>query len=293
MSVDVSYALPEGKATRRAFDRARNFDDASFVHDETRQRLLDRLGLIRLEPRVVVDLGAATGRGALSLAERYPAAQVLALDTSAAMLLSARQQAHGRIAPMGGDAERLPLRPGRVDLLFANLVLPWCRPDRFFAEAARVLSDGGALLFATLGPDTLAEVRHAFAAVDDQIHVHGAVDMHDLGDLALAAGLAEPVLDVDRLEVTYTSPVALVADLRATGSMNVAGGRRRTLTGPRRWAAFARRLNPIPGQRFAVTVELVLGQAWGRGIGSSGREPGHAGEFTVPIERIVRRLPHT
>ncbi len=142
------------------------------------------------------------------------------------------------VTVVGGDAERLPLATGSVQLVLANLVLPWCRPQNLFVEAARVLEAGGLLLFATLGPDSLQEVRRAWAAVDDRLHVHAAFDMHDLGDLALAAGLAEPVLDVDRLELTYERPAALVRDLRAWGAVNVAAGRRRELTGPKRWRAF-------------------------------------------------------
>jgi malonyl-CoA O-methyltransferase len=173
-----------------------------------------------------------------------------------------------------------------VDLVLANLVLPWCRPDRLFAEAARVLSPGGALLFATLGPDSLREVRAAFAAADDRIHVHAAFDMHDLGDLAMAAGLAEPVLDVDRLTVTYADVAALARDLRAAGAVNVAGGRRRTLTGAARWRRFEARLVQPPG-RLAVTVELIFGHAWGRGP----RPP--RGEIRVPIDRIRRPSENT
>ena len=87
-----------------------------------------------------------------------------------------------------------------------------------------MLADGGALLFATLGPDSLQEVRAAFGAVDDRIHVHAAFDMHDLGDLALAAGLAEPVLDVDRLEVTYADVAG--ARARSAGHRRHQRGRR-------------------------------------------------------------------
>ena len=109
-----------------------------------------------------------------------------------------------------------------------------------------MLAEGGAMLFATLGPDSLQEIRSAFAAVDDRIHVHAAFDMHDLGDLALAAGLAEPVLDVDRLEVTYADLAGLVRDLRAAGGVNVAGGRRRSLTGAARWRTLRERPGPGP-----------------------------------------------
>ncbi len=171
-----------------------------------------------------------------------------------------------RIAVVGGDAERLPLATGSVQLVLANLVLPWCKPQNLFAEAARVLEAGGLLLFATLGPDSLQEVRRAWGAVDDRLHVHAAFDMHDLGDLALAAGLGEPVLDVDRIELTYAQPSALVRDLRAWGAVNVAAGRRRELTGRQRWRGFERHLGAVTRNgRFAVTVELVLGLAWGSG----------------------------
>ncbi len=150
-----------------------------------------------------------------------------------------------------------------------------------------MLAEGGALLFATLGPDSLQEVRTAFAAGDDRIHVHAAFDMHDLGDLAMAAGLAEPVLDIDRLEVTYGDAAGLVRDLRAVGAMNVAGGRRRTLTGRHRWDRFVERLPRGADGRLAITVELILGQAWGRG--PVARPGAGASEISVPIEHIRRR----
>ncbi len=291
MSVSLDSALPERRATRRSFDRATAFDAVSFVHDETRRRLLERLDLFDLEPRVAVDLGCATGRGALALADRYPSARVLAVDSSTGMLSAARARfaAAPSVAALGGDAEQLPLREQSVQLVLANLVLPWCRPPTLFAEAARVLEDGGLLLFATLGPDSLRELRAAWGAVDSALHVHAAFDLHDVGDLALAAGLAEPVVDVDRLEVTYASVASLVHDLRSCAAVNVAAGRRRGLTTPRRWHAFERALvGGGDGARFAITLELVLGQAWGRGPRRTGRPEG-AGEIAVPLASLRRR----
>jgi malonyl-CoA O-methyltransferase len=289
--LSLDDALPETRASRRAFDRALQFESACFIHDEARSRLDERLELVRLTPGVAVDLGCATGRGAAGLAARYPSARVLAVDSSLRMLRAAAAGAGKAVHVIGGDAAALPLRGGSVDLVLANLVLPWCRPDRLLAEAARVLTDGGALLFATLGPDSLQEVRAAFAAVDDRIHVHAAFDMHDLGDLALAVGLAEPVLDVDRIEVTYADVAGLVRDLRAVGAVNVAGGRRRSLTGRRRWGRFVERLPHRADGRLAVTVELIFGQAWGRG--GVARRGSPAGEIRVPISRIKRHSEST
>ena len=291
MTVSLDSALPEARAARRAFDRALCFDSACFVHDETRRRLLERLDLVRLEPRVAVDLGCATGRGALALAQRYPAARVLAVDSSAGMLRATRARCTSvaAISALGGDAERLPLRAAAVQLMLANLVLPWCRPQALFAEAARVLEPGGVLLFATLGPDSLAEVRRAWGAVDSALHVHAAFDMHDLGDLVVSAGLAEPVLDVDRIEVTYARVANLVRDLRACGAVNVAAGRRRGLTGARRWRAFERELERDGNaSRFGVTVEIVLGLAFGTGARPA-VDGGRPGEVAVPLARVGRR----
>jgi malonyl-CoA O-methyltransferase len=290
MSVSLESALPEPRAARRAFDRALGFDEASFVHGESRRRLLERLPLFRVEPRVAVDLGCATGGGAVDLAELYPNARVLAIDSSAGMLRAARARCAElpSISVVGGDAARLPLRERSVQLVFANLVLPWCRPAALFEEAARVLEPDGLVLFATLGPDSLVEIRRAWGAVDDRLHVHAAFDMHDLGDLAIAAGLSDPVMDVDRLEVTYENATRLVADLRACGGVNVARGRPRGLTGRGRWRGFEQALRAgADGPRIGVTVELVFGQAFGRGEPSR-RAPGEVG---VPLASIIGRRP--
>ena len=117
--------------------------------------------------------------------------------------------------------------------------------------------------------------------------------MHDLGDLALKAGLAEPVLDVDRLTVTYAEPAALWRDLKAVAAGNVAGGRRRGLTGRGRWSRVEHALAPRSGERFAVTVELIFGQAFGRGPVQTRRRAGAATEISVPIERIGRMTEST
>jgi len=290
-TLSAEVALPNRRAARRSFDRANGFADACAVHDETRRRLFERLTWTRIAPQVAVDLGSATGTGAFELAERFPAARVIALDSSLGMLRAAQSRAGDArtVTVIGGEAERLPLRSHSVQLLFANLLLPWCLPPAVFGEAARVLAPGGLLIFATLGPDSLQEIRRAWAAVDDRIHVHAFFDMHDLGDLALAAGLAEPVMDVDRIEVSYADVASLVSDLRASGAVNVANGRRRSLTGSGRWSAFEQRLlAQRRNQRLTVTLELVFGHAWGRGPRENtySAEPPEIG---ISVDRIRRR----
>jgi malonyl-CoA O-methyltransferase len=287
----AQLALPGKRASRAAFERAAaTFADACVVHDWARERLVDRLDLVQIEPGVIVDLGCATGSGAAALARRFPTTRIVALDASLAMLASARRTLAdcGLTCLSAGDAEQLPFPSASVALLFANLVLPWCWPEAVFREAARVLGPGGLCMFATLGPDTLKEVRGAWARVDDRIHVHGAFDMHDLGDLAGAAGLQEPVLDVERITLSYARVQDLVRDLRACGAVNTAHGRRTSLTGRSRWRGFAEALETMKqSARFEVTIELIFGQAWGGG--AARRREANGDEIVVPLDRVGRR----
>jgi malonyl-CoA O-methyltransferase len=281
----AEIALPEAASCRRRFDRAaETFASASFIHDEARRRLLERVDHLRVTADPAIDLGSALGQGARALTERFPAARIVALDRSTAMLGRA---VAGRYARLAGEAERLPFRDGSIGLVFANLLLPWTLPEHLFAEARRVLAPSGLLLFSTLGPDSLKEIRRAWAAVDDAIHVHAFWDVQTLGDLAMRAGLEEPVLDVDRVKVSYASIDGLVADLRASGGVNTAAGRRRGLTGPARWRRFAEALAAAQSAgRLAITLELIFGQAWG-----SRREAARAspGEIVVPIDQLKRK----
>jgi len=278
MSSDPFQFLPEPHAARRAFDRAAGtFAAASVVHDEARERLLERIDFMKLEPRVAVDVGAGHGAGAAGLRARFPGVRVLSIDTSRAMLCSAERRPG--LDAIAADAERLPLKDGTADLIFANMLLPWSRPDGVFREAARTMTSRGLFLFATLGPDTLEQLRRAWAAVDDRVHVHAFYDMHDLGDLAVASGLAEPVVDVDRIELTYRDVDSVIRDLRSCGAVNLAAGRRRSLTGRTRWAGFVAALErERRNGRIPLTIELILGHAWAHAErrSASSRRPGEA-----------------
>lgn len=269
---------------------AATFDTADVVHSEARTRLLERLRLFRLAPHRVLDLGSATGKGTTELAALYPQAEVLAIELSGPMAQRTRSRCASidSATPLVGDAQQLPLAENSIDLVFANLLLPWCDPQAVLGEIARVLRGGGLALFTTVGPDTLQEVRRAWSDVDDHVHVHGFVDMHDLGDLAARAGLVEPVMDVDRLQVTYGDLGGLVADLRACGATNVAFGRRTQLTGPGRWRAFCERLEARRAEGvLAISVELVFGQAWGAVASASAGD----GAVRISVDQLTRQLP--
>ena len=279
---------------RRSFGRsARAYDAAAVLQKRVRDELLERLDVVRLEPAVVLDLGAGTGHASLALKRRYRSSEVIALDLAEGMLREAsrRQTLLRRFRRVCGQASALPLREGSVDLVFSNLMLQWCTdPDAVFRECRRVLKPGGLLTFTTFGPDTLVELRRAWAAADGHTHVNRFIDMHDLGDALVRAGLAEPVMDVERFTLTYPDVRDLMRDLKAIGAHNANAGRPRGLTGrgalDRMTAAYeqCRRDGRLP-----ATHEVVYGQAWRPTGEPRGRNAG--GEVMVPIHQIGRRGP--
>jgi malonyl-CoA O-methyltransferase len=279
------------RAVCRSFDRASpTYDAAAVVQSEIRTRLLERLDIVRLQPAAVLDLGAGTGHASRALKRRYPAAQVIALDLSHAMLqMSARQQALLRkFAPVCADAHRLPVRSRSIDLVLSNLMIEWCHdPDAVFAEVARVLRPRGLFTFTTVGPDTLRELRDLWRGIDRHTHVHRFIDMHDFGDALMRAGFAEPVMDVERLTVTYPNLDALLSELKASGARNVAQGRPRGLTSRARGAELKKRGEAAcRNGRLSISVEVIHGHTWSAVQDKARRD---VDEIRVPVSSIRRR----
>jgi malonyl-CoA O-methyltransferase len=255
--------------------------------------MLERLDLVSIEPAVIMDAGCGTGRTSRSLLKRYPGCMVAGLDLSLGMLRQARRRRWLLRAPrpVCADAAQLPLADGSVDLLFSNLMLQWCNDiDAVFAEFRRVLKPHGLVSFSTFGPDTLKELRSAWTEADGHVHVSRFLDMHDIGDALVRAGLAEPVMDVDYFRLTYQDVTDLMRDLKAIGAANAAAGRNRGLTGRRRLEAVrsAYEKRRIEG-RLPATWEVVYGHAWGPGAGDGTGRRLEAGEQLVPVSSIGRR----
>jgi len=277
---------------RRSFGRsARAYDAAAVLQKRVRDVLLERLDVVRLEPAVVLDLGAGTGHASLALKRRYRSSQVIALDLAEGMLREAsrRQTLLRRFRRVCAQASALPLRDGSVDLVFSNLMLQWCQdPDAVFGECRRVLKPGGLLTFTTFGPDTLVELRRAWAAADSRTHVNRFIDMHDLGDALVRSGLAEPVMDVERFTLTYAEVRDLMRDLKDIGAHNANAGRPRGLTGKGTLARMTAAYEALRKDgRLPATYEVVYGQAWCPV--APPRRKGLPGEVVVPISRIGRR----
>jgi malonyl-CoA O-methyltransferase len=258
------------KHVRRRFERAADsFDDADFVHAVTRDGLLSRIEPLLIDAGTVVDLGAATGGATRRLEKRFQAAHVISIDLANRMLRKARSKKSwfAKSSFAQADARALPFATESIDVVFANMLLPWLSdPAPALSEVARVLRKGGVFAFATLGPDSLQEIGRAWRRVDSNVHVNSFLDMHDLGDGLVNAGLRDPVLDVDRLTINYTTHDRLFADLTAVGARNSLDGRAKGLTGRQLFTVMTSALKDASNDtEIALDLELVYGHCWGAG----------------------------
>ncbi|MDH3647004.1 MAG: malonyl-ACP O-methyltransferase BioC [Gammaproteobacteria bacterium] len=273
----------------KGFERAAaGYELAAVLPREVRTRLLERLDYLSLEPKIIVDMGAGTGVAARKLSERYPQAGIVALDISHAMVDCIGDE-NPQIKSLCADALGTPLPDQSVDLIFSNLMLPWCDDlDAMLAEFRRLIAPQGAISFSTFGPDTLVELRRAWQRADDFEHVHAFLDMHDIGDALMRAGFVEPVMDVERLTMTYACVSDLLLDLRRMGSFNALPGRRHGLTGNRTFRSLEQAYEAFREDgTLPATFEVIYGQAWGPMPGSGVLLDD--GIAHVPIDKIGKR----
>ena len=265
--------LIDKRRMRSAFSRAAAaYDEAAVLQREVCTRMLERLDYILQKPVRILDAGSGTGWGTRQLAIKYPGAQLYALDIALGMLQAAqsrsswRQKLFGSARPMQlcGDLEALPLAEQSIDMVWSNLALQWCNDlPQALVGLHRVLKTDGLLMFSTFGPDTLKELRQAFRGVDGHNHLNRFADMHDIGDMLVQAGFAEPVLDMECLTLTYEDVRGVLHDLKRIGANNATLGRGRGLMGKNAWALLVenyelqRRNGKLP-----ATYELIYGHAW-------------------------------
>ncbi len=255
-------------AVRKSFNRcASQYDDSAVLQQEVLSRLLARLDYIKLQPELILDLGCGTGQAIKPLHQRYRKSQVLALDMAEAMLAQSRKQ-YGLFDKkwlVNADMENLPLKDQCVDLIFSSLALQWSNDlAHSFGEFKRVGRRGGLLMFTTFGVNTLSELRQSFAAIDDTPRVHQFMDMHDIGDMMLAAGLSQPVMDMEQITLQYKSFRDLLSDLKSIGATNAEKGRARGLMTAGKLKRLQQAYEEIAFKEgcYQASYEIVYGHAW-------------------------------
>lgn len=252
-----NFLLNKRQVQQRFNRAAKTYAEHAIAYQEVAQRLLSKLEFIKINPERVLDLGCGSGSLLLELSVLYPQAQIIGVDLSYEMLQEAKQK-----NLVQADATFLPFPNDSVELVISNLMLPWCNDlVSVFQEVKRVLKPEGIFLFSTLGPDTLKELRAAWAKIDNEPHVHVFLDMHDIGDALLQSGLADPVMDVEHLTINYREFKTFIKDLKLTGSTNCLQQRSQNLLSKNKLKQLEKNYINIEN-KFPVTYEIAYGHAW-------------------------------
>ncbi len=266
----------------RSFGRAaEHYDAHAVLQREVTSRLAERLGLFKFTPARILDAGCGTGHGLALLKTAYPDAELIALDLALPMLEVARgktssgnwlERLRRRFAPnaanlmqhLCGDMERLPLKTSSVPMLWSSLALQWANDtEACLREWHRVIAPNGLLVFATFGPDTLKELRQAFARMDGGSHVSRFTDMHDIGDMLVHAGFQHPVMEMEVLTLTYADLKSLMRDLKGMGAHNAAASRARGMMGRTAWRKLEAAYEEFRKDgKLPSSYEVIYGHAW-------------------------------
>ena len=258
----------DGAALARVRRRQGTAANAPWLHGEVARRMAERLPVIRQRPEVVIDWSAHAGGSQSVLAAAYPKARRLRIESALAGAAPRNDSAPWwsaqrwrRTAPALDEAA---VPPAAGQLLWANMMLhAVADPQPLMQRWRRALAVDGFLMFSTLGPDTLAGLRALYREAGWGAAHAPVIDMHDLGDMLVAAGFADPVMDQERLRLTWATPEALLAELRGLGG-NADPGRHAGLRTPRwRTRLLSALRERADGEgRIALDFELVYGHAF-------------------------------
>lgn len=282
------------KNIRDTFERiADRYEDHAALEQEVCSRLLERTSFHRQPPAQILDLGCGTGSGSAKLKKEFSKAQVVGLDTSMEMLSHLRRRSRilKPLRGVCGDMGALPFANRCADMLISNLAAYWCPdPMVIFAEFRRVLRPDGMLLFSTLGPATLRELKEAWSAVDENVKLPEFPDLMEIGDTLMAAGFREPVMDMEIITLSYPQVGALLDELEATGNaLLVRGWERRRGAEAALQKAWSRLTSD---GKYPLSFEIIYGVAFGPQDGQPVKTPdGDVATFSIDALRRSRQTP--
>lgn len=271
---------------------ASEYEREAQVQLEIGQRLFERLDYLKMTPRTILDIGCGPGPFLNQLAERYPNAEIVALDIAHSMLsmVKSKQTANDVWHAINADMHQMPFASEQFDLIFSNQVLHWSHSlPAVLREWQRVLRPEGCLLFSTLGPDTFQELKQAFQQVDTYAHVNTFYDMHHVGDCLLTQAFTDPVVDMEVILAHYSSLSTMLRSLKSQGVKNIHEKRKSGLMGKDAWRKFeeAMALSQTPNLKYPLTYEVVYGHAWK----SAHQFVQQGGETTISLAELKASLP--
>lgn len=286
-------SVSEKHRIQRHFDaKAIRYESSAILQRNVCEELLSRLDLTSLNPAVILDAGCGTGWGTQGLLKKYKKAKVISLDLSPEMLKQTRTKGGWLRKPalICADAEEIPLQDESVDLIFSNFMLQWCDYKKVFAEFKRILKPEGLLMFTTFGPDTLKELKQSWAQVDDHAHVNDFTDMHDLGDELVNTGLAEPVMDMDLMALTYEDVMSVMSDLKAIGANTTLKNQKKPaeqgLVTPSKLKRVIQHYENYRSEGVVpASYEVIYGHAWKTKQRATKISQT---EFSVPVDQLKR-----
>jgi len=255
-------------SVKKSFNRAaKSYNRAAILQEEVLQRLLQRLQYIRHQPKFVLDIGCGTGKAITGLRKQYSGSHLFCMDLAYSMLSESRKtfRLFQKKRLINADMERMPFADNSFDLLFSCLALQWANDlPATFKDLARIGREQGLLMFATFGPATLSELRDAWGQVDEKPHVHAFIDMHDIGDMLMAAGFSQPVVDAEIIRLEYGNFRQVLDDLKGIGASNADRNRSRGLMTPTKLKSLeqAYRRTGFENDKFIASYEVVYGHAW-------------------------------
>lgn len=268
---DTSARQLDATAVDAALRRLARAPQAPWLHTEVARRMAEKLELILLRPDIVIDWWSWLGDGAAALERVYPKARHLRVEPDAALarrsLDMARKPWWSAQRWSGSGVEVVeqtqPLAPG-AQLVWANMMLhAIADPPALFERWQELLSVDGFVMFSCLGPGTLRELRALYARLGWPAPTPGFIDMHDLGDMLVQAGFADPVMDQETLTLQWDSPAALLAELHSLGG-NAAPDRFGGLRTPRWRARLEHALTSLAGAdgKLGLSFEVAYGHAF-------------------------------
>jgi malonyl-CoA O-methyltransferase len=267
------------RAAGRIAARLAATSEAPWLHAESARRMADRLAVFRQPPHRIADLSGASGGPADLLAKACPGARVERAGQAAARPWWQR---------LVRAAQPVRFEEGQADLVWSVMMLHWAPdPPQALREWRQLLAPEGSLLFTTLGPGTLMRLRALYQAEGWGSPMAPLVDMHDLGDMLVAAGYEGPVMDQETLTLSWSSPEAALAELRGLGA-NADPARFAGLRTPR-WRQ--RLLQALGAQvdgagRVALSFEIVYGHA----VRGADRGPAVSAETRVGLDEMSAML---